>query len=91
MGCFHTAASQMFYMLFDFIASARLATTGAELEVYETIKQLCADSPYAASHPVQYKSAVYYFGINIGAADRWFLRAFCDTRRHSVVTRLPVQ
>lgn len=33
---------------------------------------------------------MYYFGINFGAPDRWFLRAFCDTRRHSVVTRLPV-
>jgi len=40
---------------------------------------------------VQYQDAVYYFGINIGAPDRWFLRAFCDTRRHSVVTRLPVE
>jgi hypothetical protein len=83
-------ASQMFYTLFDFIASAQLVTTGEELEVYETIKRLCADSPFAVSHPVQYKDAVYYFGINIGAPDRWFLRAFCDTRRHSLVTRLPL-
>ncbi len=83
-------ASQMFYTLFDFIASAQLVTTGEELQVYETIKRLCADSPFSASHPVEYKDAVYYFGINIGAPDRWFLRAFCDTRRHSLVTRLPV-
>jgi pyrroloquinoline quinone (PQQ) biosynthesis protein C len=88
----HTAAeaSYMFYTLFDFIASAQLVTTGEELEIYETIKRICADSPFSASHPVQYKDAVYYFGINIGAPDRWFLRAFCDTRRHSVVTRLSV-
>jgi pyrroloquinoline quinone (PQQ) biosynthesis protein C len=84
-------ASQMFYTLFDFIASAQLVTTGEELQVYETIKRLCADSPFSASHPVEYKDAVYYFGINIGAPDHWFLRAFCDTRRHSLVTRLPVQ
>ena len=83
--------SLMFYTLFDFIASAQLVTTGEELEVYETIKRLCADSPFAVSNPVQYQDAVYYFGINIGAPDRWFLRAFCDTRRHSVVTRLPVE
>jgi pyrroloquinoline quinone (PQQ) biosynthesis protein C len=83
-------ASYLFYTLFDFIASAQLVTTGVELEIYETIKRICADSPLSASYPVQYKDAVYYFGINIGAPDRWFLRAFCDTRRHSVVTRLPV-
>lgn len=84
-------ASLMFYTLFDFIASAQLVTTGEELEVYETIKRLCADSPLAASHPVQYQDAVYYFGINVGAPDRWFLRAFCDTRRHSLVTRVPIE
>ncbi|MGE5306954.1 MAG: iron-containing redox enzyme family protein [Alphaproteobacteria bacterium] len=84
-------ASQMFYTLFDFIASAQLVTTGEELQVYETIKRLCADSPFSASHPVEYKDAVYYFGINVGTPDHWFLRAFCDTRRHSLVTRLPVQ
>ncbi len=84
-------ASHMFYTLFDFIASAQFVTTGEELEIYEAIKRMCADSPFSASHPIQYKDAVYYFGINIGAPDRWFLRAFCDTRRHSVVTRLPVE
>lgn len=83
--------SQMFFTLFDYIASASLVTTGEELEVYETIKRICSDSPFAASHPVKYKDAVYYFGINIGSADRWFVRAFCDTRRHSIVTRLPVE
>jgi hypothetical protein len=83
-------ASQTFYTLFDFIASAQLVTTGEELQVYETVKRICADSPFAASYPVQYKDAVYYFGINLGARDRWFLRAFCDMRRHSIVTRLPV-
>ncbi len=83
--------SHMFYTLFDYIASASLLTTGEELEVYETIKRLCGDSPSAATHPIQYKDAVYYFGINIGSPERWFLRAFCDTRHHSLVTRLPVE
>jgi len=83
--------SHMFFSLFDFIASASLVTTGEELEVYETIKRLCADSPFAAQYPIQYKDAVYYFGINIGTPDRWFLRAFCDTRKHSLVTRLTVE
>jgi pyrroloquinoline quinone (PQQ) biosynthesis protein C len=83
--------SQMFFTLFDYIASASLVTTGEEIEVYETIKRLCADSPFAAKYPVQYKDAVYYFGINIGSPEQWFLRAFCDTRRHSIVTRLPVE
>jgi pyrroloquinoline quinone (PQQ) biosynthesis protein C len=83
-------ASHMFFTLFDFIASAQLVTTGEELAVYETIKRLCADSPLSRQHPVQYQDAVYYFGINIGEADRWFLRAFCDTRRHSLVTRLGI-
>ncbi len=82
--------SHMFFTLFDFIASASLVTTGEELQVYDTIKRLCADSPFAATCPVQYKDAVYYFGINIGTPDHWFLRAFCDTRKHSLVTRLAV-
>lgn len=83
--------SQMFFTLFDYIASASLLTTGEELEVYETIKRLCAGSPHAAKHPIQYKDAVYYFGINIGAPEQWFLRAFCDTRHHSLVTHLPAE
>jgi hypothetical protein len=40
---------------------------------------------------VQYKDAVYYFGINIGSPEQWFVRAFCDSRKHSLVTRLPVE
>ena len=44
----------------------------------------------AAKYPIQYKDAVHYFGINIGSPEQWFLRAFCVTRRHSIVTRLPV-
>ena len=83
-------ASRMFFTLFDFIASAQLVTTGEELEVYERAKKLCSDSPFAASHPVQYQDSVYYFGINIGAPEQWFVRAFCDSRHNSLVTRLSV-
>jgi pyrroloquinoline quinone (PQQ) biosynthesis protein C len=83
--------SQMFFTLFDYIARASVVTTGEELEVYETIKRICSESTFAASHPVEYKDAVYYFGINVGSPERWFLRAFCDTRRHSLVSRLPLQ
>jgi pyrroloquinoline quinone (PQQ) biosynthesis protein C len=82
---------QMIYTLFDYIGSASLVTTGEEFYVYETIKDLCAASPFAASYPVQYKDAVYYFGINIGSPEQWFVRAFCDSRKHSLVTRLPVE
>ncbi|MGE5306952.1 MAG: iron-containing redox enzyme family protein [Alphaproteobacteria bacterium] len=83
--------SQMFFTLFDYIARADVVTTDEELEVYETVKRICNDSPSAAKYPVQYKDAVYYFGINLGPADRWFLRAFCDAQRHSLVSRLPLQ
>jgi pyrroloquinoline quinone (PQQ) biosynthesis protein C len=83
--------SQMFFTLFDYIARADVVTTGEELEVYETIRRICSDSPSAAKYPVQYTDAVYYFGINLGPPERWFLRAFCDTRRHSLVSRLPLQ
>ncbi len=83
--------SQMFFTLFDYIARADVVTTDEELEVYETVKRICSDSPSTAKYPVQYKDAVYYFGINVGAPERWFLRAFCDARRHSLVSRLPVQ
>jgi pyrroloquinoline quinone (PQQ) biosynthesis protein C len=82
--------AQMFYTLFDYIGRSTVVTTSEELEVYETIKRLCADFS-APGYPVEYRDAAYYFGINAGAPERWFLRAFCDTRRHSLVTRLPLE
>lgn len=82
--------SLMFYELFDFITRAAFSTTRGELAVYEAVKTLCAESPSVGKYPVEYKDAAYYFGINAGAPDRWFLRAFCDTDRHSLVTRFPV-
>jgi pyrroloquinoline quinone (PQQ) biosynthesis protein C len=83
--------SQMFFTLFDYIASASLVTTGEEIEVYETIKHLCGESAATKNYPVGYKDAVYYFGVNAGSPERWFARAFCDTRRHFLVTRVPVE
>ncbi len=83
--------SLMFYELFDFIARANTVTTGQELEVFQTVKRLCHDSSAAKKHPVEYKDAAYYFGINIGKPEHWFLRAFCDTDRHSIVTRFPLE
>ena len=68
----------------------KIVTTPEELEVYETVKKICSDSSFASKHPIQYKDAVNYFGINLGSSRKWFIRAFCDAKRKSIATRLPV-
>jgi pyrroloquinoline quinone (PQQ) biosynthesis protein C len=82
--------SRMFYSLFDYIARADVLTTAEELAVYEAVRRVCADTPAAARHPIGYTDSTYYFGIHAGAATNWFLRAFCDCERRSLVTRLPL-
>jgi pyrroloquinoline quinone (PQQ) biosynthesis protein C len=82
--------ARMFYGLFDYIARADVLTTAEERSVYEAVRRVCAGAPAAATHPVGGTDTAYYFGIHAGAADNWFLRAFCDSDRRSLVTRLPL-
>ncbi len=80
--------ARMFYNLFDYIARADVLTTKEERAVYEAVERICAGAP--ATVPIGYTDSAYYFGIHAGTATNWFLRAFCDSERRSLVTRLPL-
>ncbi len=82
--------ARMFYSLFDYIARSSVVTTDEEMAVYEGVRRICAQSPHGPRHPVRHRDAAYYLGIHAGEAGEWFLRAFCDSDRRSLVTRLPV-
>lgn len=66
-----------------------IVTTAEELEAFEVIRRLCADSSFAEKHPVNYKDAVNYFGVNIGGPKKWFLRLFLDGKRKALVSKVP--
>ncbi|WP_437975384.1 type I restriction endonuclease [Sorangium sp. So ce295] len=66
-----------------------VVTTQEELDAYEVIRRICADSPAASKAQVHYRDAVNYFGINIGNTKKWFVRLFFDGKRKSMVTKVP--
>lgn len=66
-----------------------IVTTPEELEAFEIVRRLCGDSPFAEKHPVGYKDAVSYFGVNIGGPKKWFVRLFLDGKRKAVVSKVP--
>jgi hypothetical protein len=68
-----------------------IVTTAEELEAYEIIRRICADSTALVKAPVQYLDAVNYFGLNIGNRKKWFMRLFFDGRRKAVSTRIPLE
>lgn len=68
-----------------------VVTTAEELEAYEIIQRICADSAVKDKPQVQYLDSVNYFGLNIGNRKKWFMRLFFDGRRKAVVTRLAVE
>ncbi len=72
-------------------ASKGIVTTAEELEAYEIIRRICADSTALVKAPVQYLDAVSYFGLNIGNRKKWFMRLFFDGRRKAVSTRIPLE
>lgn len=72
-------------------ASKGIVTTAEELEAYEIIRRICADSTALVKAPVQYLDAVNYFGLNIGNRRKWFMRLFFDGRRKAVSTRIPLE
>jgi predicted type IV restriction endonuclease len=65
-------------------------TTQEELDAYEIVRRICADSPLAGKANVLYRDAVNYFGINIGTQKKWFVRLFFDSKRKSIVSKVPV-
>ena len=71
--------------------SKGVVTTQEEIDAFEIVSRICADSTALVKAPVQYRDAVNYFGINIGNYKKWFMRLFFDGRRKSVVTRVPLE
>ncbi len=63
-------------------------TTELELQIFQIVQRMCSES--ALKQTVAYKDSANYFGINLGKVTSWFLRAFTNGRRRSLVTRLPV-
>lgn len=67
-----------------------IVTTQEEVDAFEIIKRICADSPLAEKFPVAYRDAANYFGVNIGKPKKWFMRLFFDSKRKSVVSKVPL-
>ena len=57
-------------------ANSAVVTTPEELEAFEIIRLMCADSPLATAAPVQYRDTVNYFAINAGTMRKSFARLY---------------
>ncbi|QSQ26844.1 type I restriction enzyme HsdR N-terminal domain-containing protein [Pyxidicoccus parkwayensis] len=68
---------------------ALIETTEVELEIFRIVQRMCAES--AMKQAISYKDSASYFGINLGKVSSWFLRAFTNGKKKSLVTRLPVE
>jgi predicted type IV restriction endonuclease len=74
-----------------------IVTSEEELEAYEITKRHCANSKSAVDYPVLYRDTVEFFEINIGSPiprkgrRRWFVRAFLDAPRKSILVQLPTE
>ncbi|MCP3101667.1 type I restriction enzyme HsdR N-terminal domain-containing protein [Myxococcus sp. K15C18031901] len=73
----------------DTATSAQVETTELELEIFRIVQKLCAES--ALKQAISYKDSTTYFGINLGKVTSWFLRAFTNGKKKSLVTRLPAE
>ncbi len=70
--------------------NSAVVTTPEELESFEIVRQMCADSPLAAAAPVQYRDTVGYFAINAGSVRKVFARLYFGGRRKSITTKVPL-
>jgi hypothetical protein len=70
-------------------SNAQIETTEVELEIFRIVQRLCAESPIKQT--VSYKDSASYFGINLGKVTSWFLRAFTNGKKKSLVTRVPIE
>ncbi len=70
-------------------AGTQLETTEVELEIFRIVQRMCAES--ALKQAINYKDSTSYFGINLGKVTSWFLRAFTNGKKKSLVTRLPME
>lgn len=70
-------------------SGSQIETTELELEIFRIVQKLCAES--ALKQAISYKDSASYFGINLGKVSSWFLRAFTNGKKKSLVTRLPTE
>lgn len=69
-------------------ANSAVVTTAEELEAFEIVRQMCADSPLAAGATIQYRDTVAYFAINAGSVRKTFVRLYFGGRRKSITTKV---
>ncbi|MDP3273838.1 MAG: type I restriction endonuclease [Deltaproteobacteria bacterium] len=69
--------------------SRAVVTTAEELDLFEAIKTICLDSGLKA--PIAFKDTTAYFAINLGKVTRWFVRAFFNGPRKSLVFRVALE
>lgn len=70
-------------------SGAVIETTELELEIFRIVQKLCAES--SVKQTISYKDSATYFGINLGKVTSWFLRAFTNGKKKSLVTRVPLE
>jgi hypothetical protein len=70
-------------------SGAQVETTEVELEIFRIVQKMCAES--SVKQTVSYKDSASYFGINLGKVTSWFLRAFTNGKKKSLVTRIPIE
>lgn len=67
---------------------AAIVTTPEELEAFEIVKSICADSAMAALAPVLYRDTVGYFNIYAGSVKKSFVRLYFGQRRKAITTKV---
>lgn len=68
-------------------STAQIVTTADELESFEVIRSICADSKLQV--PVVYRDTSGWFTISAGSPRKWFVRLFYNQKRKSLTTKIP--
>lgn len=69
--------------------SAPIITTPEELEAFEIVKGICADSSMSARAQVVYRDTANWFTISAISPRKWFVRLFFNQKKKSIVTKVP--
>lgn len=66
--------------------SAPIVTTPEELEAFEIVRTICADSPLKT--PVVSRDTSQWFTISAGSPRKWFVRLYYNQKRKSITTKI---
>ncbi len=69
--------------------SVPIVTTPEEIEAFEIVKGICADSPMSARAPVVSRDTANWFTISAISPRKWFARLFFNQKKKSIVTKVP--